>query len=163
MISWLPYANPASIEAVLQDTGRTTPANYSTGVLTPEGSDGVPKTRLTAAALENAGLTTRIVDIGDDGLRVVQDPHVQALQDPGELFGGLDPAPGAVGDEAGRLVAPLPVQVVQRVLQHRRVAPVVLWEHEQEPVVGLDGPAPDPGVLVLVVAERGLERLVEEG
>jgi hypothetical protein len=57
VISWIPYTDPSGIEAVLQDTDDTTPANYSTGVLTPEGSNGVPKTRLTAAALENAGLT----------------------------------------------------------------------------------------------------------
>ena len=62
VISWLPYADPADVEITLQDTGRTTPANYSTGVLTPEGSDGVLKTRLVAAALENAGFTTRIIE-----------------------------------------------------------------------------------------------------
>jgi len=81
VISWLPYANPASIEAVLQDTGRTTPANYSTGVLTPEGSDGVPKTRLTAAALENAGLTTRIIErrVGGDFRAAQGECHVALL------------------------------------------------------------------------------------
>jgi hypothetical protein len=62
VISWIPYTDPSGIEAVLQDTDDTTPANYSTGVLTPEGSNGVPKTRLTAAALEDAGLTPRIIE-----------------------------------------------------------------------------------------------------
>jgi hypothetical protein len=81
VISWLPYANPAGIEAVLQDTGRTTPANYSTGVLTPEGSDGIPKTRIAAAALENAGLTTRIIErhIGSDFRAAPGECHVALL------------------------------------------------------------------------------------
>ena len=81
VISWLPYADPASIEAVLQDTDRTTPANYSTGVLTSEGSDDVPKTRLTAAALENAGLTTRIIErrAGSDFRAAPGECHVVLL------------------------------------------------------------------------------------
>ena len=81
VISWLPYADPSGIEAVLQDTDRTTPANYSTGVLTPEGSDGVPKTRLVAAALENAGFTTRIIErrVGSDFRAAPGECHVALL------------------------------------------------------------------------------------
>ena len=62
VISWLPYTSPADVEITLQDTGRTTPANYSTGVLTPEESDNVLKTRLVAAVLETAGFTTRLIE-----------------------------------------------------------------------------------------------------
>jgi hypothetical protein len=81
VISWLAYTDPSGIEAVLQDTDRTTPANYSTGVLTPEGSGGVPKTRLTAAALENAGLTTRIIErrVGGDFRAAPGERHVALL------------------------------------------------------------------------------------
>ena len=81
VITWLPYADPSGIEVVLQDTDRTTPANYSTGVLTPEGSDGVPKTRLVAAALENAGLTTRIIErrAGSDFRAAPGERHVALL------------------------------------------------------------------------------------
>lgn len=81
VISWLPYADPSGIEAVLQDTDRTTPANYSTGVLTPEGSDGVPKTRLVATALENAGFTTRIIErrVGSDFRAAPGECHVALL------------------------------------------------------------------------------------
>lgn len=81
VISWLPYAEPSEVEIVLQDTGQTAPANYSTGVLTPEGSDRVLKTRLVAAVLEKAGFTTRIIEreVGAD-LRVVPaECHVAIL------------------------------------------------------------------------------------
>ncbi len=61
-ISWLPYANPSSVEIVLQDADRTIPANHSTGVLTPKASCRVRKTRLVAAGLDHAGFDTRIIE-----------------------------------------------------------------------------------------------------
>jgi hypothetical protein len=81
VISWLSYAAPSGVEVVLQDTDRTTPANYSTGVLTPEGSDGVPKARLVAAALEEAGLTTRIIErrFGSDFRSTPAECHVALI------------------------------------------------------------------------------------
>lgn len=62
VICHLPFDNPAAVEVTLQDTDRTSPANHSTSVLTPPESRGVPKTRLVAARLEDAGLRTRIVE-----------------------------------------------------------------------------------------------------
>lgn len=62
VISWLNYAEPERVEVVLQDTDKTTIANYSTGVLTPSGSRNVMKTRLIAAALGTIGYETRIVE-----------------------------------------------------------------------------------------------------
>lgn len=46
-LSWLDYAEPSLVQVVLQETDRTTPANRSTGILTPAGSTDVPKTRLS--------------------------------------------------------------------------------------------------------------------
>ncbi|WP_328855387.1 hypothetical protein OHB01_12635 [Microbispora hainanensis] len=61
-ISWLPYRNPRDIEIILQDTDLTTPANHSTGLLTPANSDGMPKTRLVAAVLDRQSYRTRLVE-----------------------------------------------------------------------------------------------------
>ncbi len=61
VISQLPYENPAQIPIVLQDIGRTSIANHSTGVLTPADSVGIRKTRQAAAALEAAGLTETVI------------------------------------------------------------------------------------------------------
>jgi len=81
VISWLTYLEPSAVEVVLQDTDRTTPANHSTGVLTPEGSDGVYKTRLAAEALEHAGFTTRILErrLGPDLRAAPSECHVALL------------------------------------------------------------------------------------
>lgn len=62
VISHLPYDRPASVDVTLQDTDFSSPANHSTSVLTPHGSRGVPKTRLVAGRLEDAGLRTRIIE-----------------------------------------------------------------------------------------------------
>lgn len=62
VISWLPYATPAEVEVTLQDVQRTVPANHSTGLLTPAGSNHVHKTRLVASALEASGLDTTIIE-----------------------------------------------------------------------------------------------------
>jgi len=62
VISHLPYDTPGAVEVTLQDTDRTSPANHSTSVLTPPDSRGVPKTRLVAARLEDAGLRTRLIE-----------------------------------------------------------------------------------------------------
>lgn len=62
VISHLPYDDSGSVEVTLQDTDRSSPANHSTSVLTPYGSRGVPKARLVAGGLEDAGLRTRIIE-----------------------------------------------------------------------------------------------------
>lgn len=81
VLSWLPYTDPAAVQVVLQDTDRTTPANHSTGVLTPTGSTGVRKTRLVAAALDAVGFDTAIIERRlEQGQRVAKaDAHVALL------------------------------------------------------------------------------------
>lgn len=81
VISHLPYDGPGTIEITLQDTDRSSPANHSTSVLTPPGSRGVPKTRLVAGRLEQAGLRTRIIERPlDQNLRLRDDEtHTVAL------------------------------------------------------------------------------------
>lgn len=62
VIPWLDYTQPTNIEIILQDTDRTTPANHSTGLITPRDSRRIRKTRLVAAALDHAGFDTRIIE-----------------------------------------------------------------------------------------------------
>lgn len=50
VLSLLNYEKPSQVRVVLQDTDKTTPANHSTGLLTPAGPNGLHKTRLIAAA-----------------------------------------------------------------------------------------------------------------
>jgi len=81
VISHLPFDCPAAVEVTLQDTDLTSPANYSTSVLTPQNSRGVPKTRMVADRLEGAGLRTRIIERPLDetfGLRA-DETHIVAL------------------------------------------------------------------------------------
>src|SRR5690606_25886182 len=73
-----------------------------------------------------------------------------------------DAALHAVADEPGRLVVPLRVQEVDRVLQRRGHGVVVLGGDEDEPVEGADGTGPAAGLLVAVVAEYGGQGLVEQ-
>jgi hypothetical protein len=81
VISWLDYADPSAVQIVLQDVDLTTPANHSTGMLTPAESSGMYKTRLVAAALDIAGFDTRILERRlDSGLHVSDaDCHVALL------------------------------------------------------------------------------------
>lgn len=81
VISHLPYDGPDTVEVTLQDTDRTSPANHSTSVFTPRGSRGVPKTRLVAGRLEDAGLRTRVIERPlDENLHLRDDEtHVVAL------------------------------------------------------------------------------------
>lgn len=72
VISWLEYADPGAVEVVLQDTDKANPANHSTGVLTGLGVNGTRKTRMVAEKLENAGLTTRVIEQRFDELSVRQ-------------------------------------------------------------------------------------------
>jgi hypothetical protein len=62
VISWLEYADPSTVQVVLQDTQRAVPANHSTGVLTPPDPHGQRKTRIVATALERCGLDTVIIE-----------------------------------------------------------------------------------------------------
>jgi hypothetical protein len=80
-LSWLPYPPGRAVEVVLQDTDRTVSANHSTGLLTPRGSTGIPKTRLAAAALEHAGFSTRILErrLGSDLRASDNESHVALL------------------------------------------------------------------------------------
>jgi hypothetical protein len=62
LIGLLDYVDRAGMEIVLQDTDRTTPANHSTGIFTPNLSDGVRKTRMVAGELDNIGFNTKIIE-----------------------------------------------------------------------------------------------------
>lgn len=62
VLSWLGYHDPAEVQIVLHDVQRTVPANHSTGLLTPAGSEGERKTRLVASALERCGYDTVVVE-----------------------------------------------------------------------------------------------------
>jgi hypothetical protein len=77
-ISWLHYTTPAEVDVALQDVQRTVPANHSTGLFTPRGSDGRHKTRLVADALERCGLNTSNVErLMDESTTVrASDMHV---------------------------------------------------------------------------------------
>lgn len=79
VISHLPYEGPGSVEVTLQDTDRSSPANHSTSVLTPHGSRGVPKTRLVAGRLEDAGLRTRIIERPLDGNLHLRDDETHTV------------------------------------------------------------------------------------
>jgi hypothetical protein len=81
VLSWLNYAQPAQVHVVLQDTDRATPANRSTGMLTPPQPDHMRKTRLVASALDRVGYDTFIVERRMDSyLRVPPDDvHVALL------------------------------------------------------------------------------------
>ena len=80
-ISWLPYLTPSEVEVALQDTQTTTESNHSTGILTVKGSDGEHKTRMVAAKLEGAGLSTRLHErrLGKDLRREPTESHVALL------------------------------------------------------------------------------------
>ena len=68
----------------------------------------------------------------------------------------------AVGDEPQRLVAPLVVQEVQRVLQGRGIGVVVLGGDEDEGVRRIHPRAPAAGVVAGVAAQAGVVGLVVE-
>lgn len=80
-ISWLDYIDPAEVEVVLQDTQRTVPANHSTGLLTPAGSEGVKKTRIVAEALDRCGLDTVVIErlMSSDTPALTSDKHVALI------------------------------------------------------------------------------------
>lgn len=81
VISWLTYLSPPSVEVVLQDVDRTTPGNHSTGVITPEGSRGIRKTRLIAEALDGTGLDTQVIErsLGPDLSTTDSECHVALI------------------------------------------------------------------------------------
>lgn len=86
-ISWLDYTTPAEVSIVVQDTQRTVPANHSTGLFTPRGSDGHHKTRLVADALERCGLTTTIIE------RLMDEPTAVRASDMHVGLVGVDNLP----------------------------------------------------------------------
>jgi hypothetical protein len=81
VLSWLPYADPAKIEVVLQDTQRAVDANHSTGLLTPIDPAPVRKTRLAEAALDQAGYDVVILDrrLDETSRALPGDYHVALL------------------------------------------------------------------------------------
>lgn len=58
----LPYADPSSVELVLQDADRASDANRSTSPLTFDGDIGRLKTRLAAGWAEHVGFRTTLVE-----------------------------------------------------------------------------------------------------
>ncbi len=62
----LPYANPGHVQIGLVDFDVAVKGNTSTQLLTRADQAGQRKTRITAAALEELGIGTRIVDRGFD-------------------------------------------------------------------------------------------------
>ncbi len=87
--------------------------------------------------------------------------HLQFRADQPQVLGGPGAARQAVGDEPGRLVVPLGVQEVEGVLEHSGGGVVVLGSDHDEPVERGDRGRPLPGVLVLVLAQRRRQRLIE--
>ncbi|GAA5202001.1 hypothetical protein GCM10023322_83010 [Rugosimonospora acidiphila] len=81
VLSWLPYADPAKIEIVLQDIQRVVQANHSTGLLTPASPAPIRKTRLAATALEQAGYDVVILDrrLDETSRAQPEDYHVALL------------------------------------------------------------------------------------
>jgi hypothetical protein len=88
--------------------------------------------------------------------------HLELGEDEPQRLGGPDPGgPPAVADDPGGLVVPLPVDVVQGVLQGSGKGVVVLGNEEDEAVEAVDEFAPGAGVVVLVLLEVRVARLVE--
>lgn len=78
------------------------------------------------------------VDVVDAHL-VAQGQHPEFNDDLAQLFDSADAGAGAsVPDEADGLVPPGTHDVVQRVLEHRGIAMVVLRSHEDIAVCGTD-------------------------
>jgi hypothetical protein len=67
VLSWLDYQQPSKVQVIHQGTDRTSPANHSTGMLTPAEPAGERKTRLVATALDRVGYDTYIIERPMDG------------------------------------------------------------------------------------------------
>ena len=62
-IGMLPYPDPSQVLLVLQDFDEVVEANRSTGLLVGDTvTNGTPKTRVAAGAMEGLGFTTRLVE-----------------------------------------------------------------------------------------------------
>src|SRR2546430_5092566 len=108
--------------------------------------------------LENA----EVLEVGEERERDLC-AHVgdhQLSHDESKVFDCPGAARAAVADETGRLVVPLLVEVVDRVLQRARRGMVVLGRHENERVERCDLGGPCLRVIVRVMAEGRRERLV---
>lgn len=77
--------------------------------------------------------------------------HVHSAQDLSELACGSATAVTTVTHDHGRFPLPLIVKIIDGVLEHGRVTPVVLGADEDEAVVALDLLAPRAGVFVRVL------------
>jgi hypothetical protein len=101
-----------------------------------------------------------VTEEGEGDLRA----HGRDLQlggDEAQVLDGAGAADAAVADEAGGLVVPLGVEVVDRVLEHARRGVVVLGGHEDVAVELGDLGRPALGVVVGVLPERRRHGLVE--
>ncbi|MBB6627499.1 hypothetical protein H5V45_09205 [Nocardioides sp. KIGAM211] len=151
VISWLDYANPSSVQVVLQDTQRAVQANHSTGVLTPADPQNQRKTRIVAAALDRCGLETVIVErrmhaqtpVGEEDMHValvgVDNLPTRRLIDQIGWKTAIDVGLGAgVRDFDGMTVRRLPGQPS---------ATVPAWQDEPKPnrsdTVDMDAPGLD--------------------
>lgn len=86
VLAMLPFENPHDVVVQLQDTDIVSPANISTGLFSHQSNIGFPKTRVVAAALEDVGFRTRLIERRfDEHTRPQPD-------DPTWLLAGLDDA-----------------------------------------------------------------------
>src|SRR6476659_6339121 len=87
--------------------------------------------RAVAAGLEDA----EVLELGDQRERdlLAHVGHLQLAGHEAEVLGGARATDRPVGDEADRLVVPLGVEVVDRVLEHAGGAVVVLGRHHTNP------------------------------
>jgi len=94
-LGWLPYPKPADLELVLQDTDKISRANLATSLIATETALGQYKTRVLAAALEDRGFRTRLIERRfTEHQRIDYDPQIA-------LVGVDNPATRALLDGAG--------------------------------------------------------------
>jgi hypothetical protein len=67
IIGCLPYADPATVDLILQDVDVVEAANAATGMIVTQGTLGQRKTRVVANALEGLGFRTAVVERLFDG------------------------------------------------------------------------------------------------
>lgn len=90
-------------------------------------------------------------------------PHFQAFEHLPQLTGAFVAAVAAIGDDECGLSRPFAIEVVERVLQRRRIAPIILRRNEHEAVGFGHFSAPGASVLEDVVAEGRNAGLVVHG
>jgi DNA-binding MarR family transcriptional regulator len=78
--------------------------------------------------------------------------HVESVEHLAQLSGTLAAAVTAISHDHGRLSRPFFVEMIQRVLQWRRIAPIVLRRDEHEGIAGGNLAAPGASVRERVIA-----------